>query len=73
MEPEVVDPILAEAQLGFAGSKSSQLELAHIWSLPQSVDTAGSVKAGGAQMISQAIKRYLRLGSPPKRALARAG
>lgn len=57
--PKWWTPVLRADQLGFAGSKPSQVELAHLWSLPATLSSAGAVQAGGDQTIAQVIGRYL--------------
>ena len=57
--PKSWTPVVAADQLGFPGSKPSQVELAHVWSLPATLRAVGTVNAGGAASISSAIGRYL--------------
>jgi len=57
--PKSWTPVVAADQLGFPGSKPSQVELAHLWSLPPTLRAVGTVKAAGAASISSAIGRYL--------------
>ena len=57
--PKWWTPLVEADQLAFPGSKRSQVELAHLWSLPATLPKFGSVQAGGRQTIEQAIQRYL--------------
>lgn len=57
--PKWWTPVLSADQLGFLGSKPSQVELAHLWSLSPTVPTVGAINAGGAEAVSETIGRYL--------------
>lgn len=52
-------PVLSADQLGFPGSKPSQVELAHLWSLSPTLPSVGAINAGGAKAVSETIGRYL--------------
>jgi hypothetical protein len=57
--PKWWTPILTPNQLEFANSKSSQVELAHLWSLPADSRGIGRVINGGAHTLSEVLDRYL--------------
>ena len=49
---------LNAADLNFAGSKDSTAELAHIWSFPASLPSAGQVHAAAHASLAAAVKGY---------------
>ncbi len=56
--PKWWTPVLTPLQLGFAGAKLSQIELAHLWSLPGPGVVVGKLAAGGDTAVSLAVQRY---------------
>ncbi|MDH3207554.1 MAG: hypothetical protein OEO79_13215 [Gemmatimonadota bacterium] len=57
--PKRFTPILAQEDVLMPGSsKASQLELAHVWSLPQSLAAVGSVAPEARDRILEALRSY---------------
>lgn len=56
--PKWFSPILEPDDVQFAGSKRSQLELAHLWSLPPGTPVTGDVSARGQDVLKAAIWQY---------------
>jgi hypothetical protein len=56
--PKWYAPQIAAADLQFPGSKLSQMELAHIWSLPATVPQLGAVKPLVAPKLQQECLKY---------------
>jgi len=57
--PKWYTPLLAQEEVLMPGSsKDAQLELAHIWSLPQSLGGVGSVAPAARERVLEALKSY---------------
>jgi hypothetical protein len=57
--PKWYTPILAREEVLMPGSsKDAQLELAHLWSLPASLPSVGSVSPAGQGRVLEALKSY---------------
>lgn len=56
--PKWYSPTVAQADLQFVGSKESQLELAHAWTVQASCRTIGSLSAAAIAQVRTAIERY---------------
>ena len=57
--PKRFTPVLAQEDVSMPGSsKESQLELAHVWSLPQSLGAVGSVAPEARDRILEALRWY---------------
>ena len=57
--PKWYTPLVAREEVLMPGSsKDAQLELAHLWSLPASLPSVGSVSPGGQARVMEALKRY---------------
>lgn len=57
--PKRFTPVLAREEVLMSGSsKESQLELAHVWSLPQSLGAVGSVAPDARARILEALRSY---------------
>jgi hypothetical protein len=57
--PKWYTPLLAREEVLMPGSsKDAQLELAHLWSLPASLASVGSVSASGRARVLEALKIY---------------
>lgn len=54
-------PVLRKSDMSFAGNnKDGQIELAHLWTLPDSVDTVGRVESSATANLEEAISNYFR-------------
>ena len=57
--PKWYTPLLAQEEVLMPGSsKDAQLELAHLWSLPQSLPAVGSVAPAARERVLEALKSY---------------
>jgi hypothetical protein len=57
--PKWYTPLLAQGEVLMPGSsKDAQLELAHIWSLPQFLGAVGSVAPAARERVLEALKSY---------------
>lgn len=56
--PKWWTPIVRATELGFCRAKDSQIELAHVWSLPKPEQTEGPIANSARPSIEQAISRY---------------
>jgi hypothetical protein len=57
--PKWYTPLLAQEEVLMPGSsKDAQLELAHIWSLPQFLGAVGSVAPAARERVLEALKSY---------------
>ena len=57
--PKWYTPLLAREEVQMPGSsKDAQLELAHIWSLPQSLGAVGSVAQTARETVMNALRSY---------------
>ena len=60
--PKWYTPVLAAKDLLFRGSKSSQVELAHLWALPEHLPDDGlGLSYGGAARLTLALRQYFHL------------
>lgn len=59
--PKWFTPVIPERDLDFAGSKTSQVELAHLWSLPSSSQSIGNLTSWGRQALEPKVRRYFQL------------
>jgi hypothetical protein len=58
--PKWWTPVVPTAALSFAGNvKDSQVELAHVWSLPASLASVGEVTALGRGAVERAVRAYV--------------
>lgn len=57
--PKWWTPVIAEADMSFPGNcKSAQVELAHLWTLPNAIQAEGSVLPAGRGAVEAAIRGY---------------
>lgn len=57
--PKWFTPVLAREEVRMPGSsKDSQVELAHVWSLPESLGTVGSVAPEARERVLAALRSY---------------
>ena len=59
--PKWYAPVVDGSCLDFEGSKTSQAELAHVWSFDRSLDSIGGALAECQKQIESAIRRYFYL------------
>lgn len=56
--PKWYAPVIAAAALEGAAAKDGQLELAHLWSLPEGLPGVGEVGEGVRGAVGEAVRRY---------------
>lgn len=58
--PKWYAPRIAAADLDGGAAKDGQLELAHLWSLPEGLPAVGAVGAGARASLGEAVRGYFR-------------